>query len=315
MQLSAHAIAYLDHLRSRGRKETTLDGYKAAIRACEKCLTDGGLSVRPEDIDELSMYFLRDHLMMKETTMQTRIRAYSQYIEWVTGTNPQKRAKLLWNPMTYDVVRIDSDQFAQLVSFSFSLPHVRMILLLGGLMGLRRAEISAIKVSDIHGDSITIHGKGHGVEGNVQDQHIPRQLLPEIRSYLDWRKQKLEADEVVTDDFIIFTEKYGHVSLPKYRNAAISWIFQKLSEDTGIHVTPHALRRLFATVLYNDGKGADINTVAKLMRHANPIVTWRYIKQNDRKAEEISDGIVSNLGLVLNSGSNMFKYQFSLPTL
>lgn len=315
MSLSANAMEYLDHLRSRGRKETTLEGYRASIKVCESCLIDGGFSVKPDDVDEEAMYYLRDHLHLKETTMQIRIRAYAQYIEWSTGRNPSKRAKLLWNPMTYDVVRIDTEEYNQLLSFCFSLPHIRMILLLGGLMGLRRTEIASIKLQDIHSDRITIHGKGHGSEGNVKDQHIPKEMIPEIRHYLLWRKEKLDKDNIVTDDFIIFVERYGHVSLPKYRNAAISWAFAKISEDTGIHVTPHSLRRLFATTLYADGKGVDINTIAKLMRHSNPNVTWRYIKQNDDSVTKASDSIIGSMGVCLNNGSNIYKYQTSLFSL
>ncbi len=299
---------YLNYLRARGRKQTTIEGYTAAIKACEKCLAEGGMRIRPEEINEDTFYFLRNNLGMKETTMQVRMRAYSQYIEWATGINWMKRAKVLWNPLQYDVVFISKDQYSELLCFSFYSPHIRMMLLLGGLMGLRRTEIASIKIGDLRPDKIIIHGKGHGEEGNVQDQHIPKEMVPEIQHYLSWRKKKLEEDNIVTDDFIIFTEKYGHVSLPEYRNAAISWTFKKLSEDTGIRVTPHSLRRLYATTLYNDGNGADIKTIAKLMRHANPNVTWRYIQQNERKSDEISDGIVRNLGVVLNMSSTMLKY-------
>lgn len=301
------AQEYLNHLRARGRKETTIESYLASIRVCESCLTEGGLSTDPYEINEDSFFYLRNNLCMKETSMQTRMRGYASYIEWVTGVNWMKRAKVLWNPLHYDVVFITKEDYARLLCFSFYSPHVRMMLLLGGLMGLRRTEMVNIKMQDLHGDRITIHGKGHGAEGNVQDQHIPKEMQAEIRHYLAWRKAKLEADGKTTDYFLIFLEKYGHVSLPDCRKAALSFVFMRLTEETGIHVTPHSLRRLFATTLYDDGNGADIKTIAKLMRHANPNVTWRYIQQSERKFEEASDNVVSGLGLVLNMGKTMLE--------
>lgn len=290
---------YLDFLRSRGRKETTIESYRASIRVCERCLEAGGFPTDPEKVNEESFYYLRTHLDLKETSMQTRMRAYSQYIEHITGKNYIKRAKLLWNPLSYDVQFISREQYNELLCFSFRSPHIRMMLLLGGLMGLRRTEMASIKMEDLGPDSIRVHGKGHGEEGNIQIQHVPKEMQQEVRTYLKWRKEKLQQDNVETDWFLIFTEKYGHVSLPKNRKAAVSWTFAAFSERAGIEVTPHSLRRLYATTLYNSG--VDIKTIAKLMRHANPMVTWRYIQQNEMKTIQISDSIVSNLGLSLNT--------------
>ncbi len=165
-------------------------------------------------------------------------------------------------------------------------------------MGLRRTEMAAIKMNDLRGDAIRIHGKGHGEEGNVQNQHIPSAMRSEIARYLEWRTQKLEEDGISTDYFLIFTSRHGKVSLPKNRLEAISWWFQSISKKSGITVTPHSLRRLFATTLYESG--IDIKTVSKLMRHANPMVTWNYIHQKDRALTESSDSIVASLELNLN---------------
>lgn len=288
---------YIAYLRGHGQKETTLDGYRCGIRVCERCLRNGRRSTDPHAQDEETFYYLRKHLRLKETSMQTRMRAYAQYIEWVTGENPMKRAKLLWNPMHYDRVYISKEEYARLLSF-FSRachpPSYRLMLMLGGMMGLRRSEIARLTVSDIHGSTLTIHGKGHGAEGNVQTAHIPPELRKELESYLKWRRDLLKRDGVRTDSLIVFTEKYGHASAPKRMTDRVSYHFAKMSELSGIPFTPHSLRRLFATVLYESGLG--IQTVAALMRHADPSITWRYIRTDDSEGINASD----NIGKFLN---------------
>lgn len=44
-------------------------------------------------------------------------------------------------------------------------PQDRLILHLGSAYGLRRGEISALKIGDLGPDMMTVHGKGHGPDG------------------------------------------------------------------------------------------------------------------------------------------------------
>lgn len=290
------AEEFVAFLRDHGRKQTTIDGYLCGIRVCERCLTAGQRSTDPRDQDEETFYYLRTHLHLKETSMQTRMRAYAEYLEWVTGTNPMKRAKLLWNPMHYDRVYISKDDFNRLLVF-FRPPYppcYRLMLMLGGLLGLRRAEIARLTVSDIHGSSLTVHGKGHGEEGNVQEVHLPPELRSELESYLRWRRWILSRDGVRTDWLIIFTEKYGHASDPRRRIDRMSYHFSKMAKESGIPFTPHSLRRLYATALYE--AGIDLQVIAGLMRHANPSITWKYIRTDDTEGINASEKI----GKILN---------------
>ena len=287
---------YIQHLREHGRKQTTLDGYLCGIRVCERCLRAGHRSTDPADQDEESFYYLREHLRLKETSMQTRMRAYAGFIEWVTGTNPMKKAKILWNPMHYDRVFISREEYASLLTFfsrAFHPPY-RLMLMLGGMMGLRRAEIARLTVGDIHGNTLTVHGKGHGVEGNVQALHIPPEIRDELSFYLRWRGDLLKRDGISTDYLVVFTEKYGHASVPKRRTDRVSYHFAKMAELSGIRFTPHSLRRLYATSMHR--AGIDIQTIAVLMRHSNPSVTYKYIQRNDSEALTVSE----NIGNIIN---------------
>lgn len=296
---------YLTYLEIRGRKETTLETYRHGINACERCLREHGISTDPQTITEDTFYFLQTALKMRESSKVVRLRSYAAYIEWATGFNPLKKARLLWNEITYNPCFISVDEYGELLQAAEANPPLYMCLLLGGMMGLRRGEIAAIRLEDLQGERILIHGKGHGPEGKVAYQYIPQDLQREIRFYLAWRKQRLAADHETNPYFIIFLEKYGHAKNPKNRTQSISRLFELLAERTGVNVAPHALRRLYATQLYNDGHGADIETIARLMRHSNPAVTWRYIRQNDRRHEQAADSLAQ---MLLNRSDAMRKH-------
>ena len=59
--------------------------------------------------------------------------------------------------------------------------------------------------------------------------------------------------------------------------------FQKISEETGVHVTAHRLRHTFATQLVN--AGCPILTVQALMGHKRLQTTLTYAKIHDHKVE------------------------------
>lgn len=287
---------YAEYLRTHGRKQTTIDGYLCSIRACERCLKAGHRPTAPDRVDEESFHYLRAHLRLKETSMQTRMRAYGEFIEWCTGTNPMRKARILWNPMHYERIFITRDDFARLVSFfsrAFYPPSYRLMLMLGGMMGLRRTEIASLTVGDIRGAMLTIHGKGHGEDGNVQTMRIPPEIRDELEQYLMWRKDILMRDGVRSDTLIIFTEKYGHASAPTRMKDRVSYHFARMAKESGIPFTPHSLRRLFATSLYESG--IDIQIIARLMRHANPSITWRYIRTDDCEAQTV----IENIGYII----------------
>lgn len=287
--------SYIEYLTSRNRKQTTTDGYLAGINACERCLRRAGQPTDPWSITEESFRILHRELRMKETSKRVRMRAYASYIEWETGDpNLLRRSAVMWNPPRYNPHWISLDDYKKIfIFFSFSFSY-RVLLVLGAGMGLRKSEMARLTVSDYHGETMTVHGKGHGEDGDVTEIRVPREVRKEIESYLRWRKEALAENGIVSDAFIIFQERYGHASVPEEatRSAAISYHFAKMSKLSGIKVTPHSLRRLYATTLYRSG--ADVLTISKLMRHANPTVTWRYIQQTEDRTSEAAE-IVCNI--------------------
>jgi len=124
-------------------------------------------------------------------------------------------------------------------------------------LGLRISEAANIKLEDINGDWIKIHGKGD------KSRMIP--IHPKLKEFIDKflkinprKKYLFEKDSIPLGD------------------AKLRYIIQKAFKKIGLHVTPHQLRHSFATYMLD--KGARINDVSELLGHEFISTTQIYTK-------------------------------------
>ena len=131
-----------------------------------------------------------------------------------------------------------------------------LISMLYGL-GLRISELSDLKLEDIKGKWVQIHGKG----SKVRELPLLVELQTLIKQYLDSYHPKKYLFEK------------GNAPL----NAAqLRYKLSKLFKDAGLKVTPHQLRHSFATHLLN--RGARISDVSELLGHETMATTQVYTK-------------------------------------
>jgi integrase/recombinase XerC len=131
-----------------------------------------------------------------------------------------------------------------------------LISMLYGL-GLRISELSGLKLKEIKGAWIQVHGKGDKV------RELP--LLEELQSLI---KQYIKVNNPRTYLF----EK-GNAPM---NDAQLRYIMTKLFKSVGIKATPHQLRHSFATHLLNNG--ARISDVSELLGHETMATTQIYTK-------------------------------------
>lgn len=124
----------------------------------------------------------------------------------------------------------------------------RLILLLGALAGLRRAEISMAHTDDIHDGSLVVLGKGSKV------RIVP--LHPVI----------LEEISLLARGYLFPGKVGGHISA-----AAVGMICKRL---LGEEWTAHTLRHRFATRAYAVER--DLFAVQQLLGHSRAETTARY---------------------------------------
>lgn len=138
-------------------------------------------------------------------------------------------------------------------------PQFRLIVMLAAFAGLRRGDIAALCREDVTESSITVRdGKGG------RDAVIPTH--PRIWSLVE----PLPAGPLVR-------RRDGWPVTPRWVGSMAATRFHQIGMP---HLTLHAFRHRFATVLLRDkergGAGANLRVVQTLMRHSSPATTAIY---------------------------------------
>lgn len=149
----------------------------------------------------------------------------------------------------------------------------RAILLLFISSGLRVSELAGLKVSDINGRCITIrNGKGYKPRLSF--------MTPETQAAI-----KIYRGSLPYESEYVFCNKFGHSLSRQYiRNI----VFQ-CSERAKLNkkVTPHTLRRSFATNLLQ--KGMRIEELQPIMGHSSILTTRAYTELANSHLQSVYD--------------------------
>lgn len=132
-------------------------------------------------------------------------------------------------------------------------------------LGMRRAEIVNIKISDIfiHDTYIQILGKGNKYRKNTLND----KFIELYHDFMDVRKTYKNAGEYLFCSSR--SEKMTEDGLYKE--------LQVIYKKTGIkkHLYPHMLRRSYASMMYK--KGVEISIIQKLLGHSSESTTRLYL--------------------------------------
>jgi len=168
-------------------------------------------------------------------------------------------------------VVLSPDEITRMIEAAPNLMH-RTILMVLYATGIRRAEASLLKVSDIDSERMVIHvhqGKGS------RDRDVPMtaKLLETLRDYWRWKKPKV----------YLFPSTEGHRGEERPISDKTVWYACKeAAARAGIskRIGPHTFRHSFATHLME--AGTDLRTIQLLMGHAHLEHTTLYLHLSHR---------------------------------
>ena len=153
-----------------------------------------------------------------------------------------------------------------------------MIALLAGA-GLRRAEAVGLDAHDYADGVVTVVGKG----GKQRRAHLLAGCAEIVDAWLSLRTD-------VPGPLLRRVTRDGEIEDAGMKPAAVVSRLAMLSKRAGIErVTPHDLRRTYATALL-DG-GVDVIAVQRLMGHEKAETTARYDRRPDRAAAEAAASV------------------------
>lgn len=165
---------------------------------------------------------------------------------------------------------IQNDDIARIVKYANRLkPQNRLIVLLLIATGIRRTELTKIKLCNIDLENNSIY---------LEDTKTSK---PRFIYFDNQLKQLIEKQTHCVNEYL-FEYKNNQISANQ-----ISCIIKRIKKDLNIkNLSPHKFRHTFATHLILNG--ANIDETANLLGHSNYNMTKRYIHINNDHLKKTS---------------------------
>src|ERR1700675_4092000 len=167
---------------------------------------------------------------------------------------------------------LSKEELAQLIQAASTSFH-RTLLMTLYATGVRRAELTRLKVSDIDSQRMVIHVQG-GKGRKDRDVMLSSKLLEELREH--WHRLRRRPK------IWLFPGNHDHCSDYPIDTKTVWHACQQAAQRAGLRkeVHPHTLRHCFATHLLEDG--ADLRTIQILLGHNDLKETARYLHLSQR---------------------------------
>lgn len=286
-------IAYAAALEHRGYRPVTISTKLHSVIYAFRHLEDLGWSGEIRDITPEVIEFTRGHTAtVAQDTVRSRLTELGAFVEFVTDFNPFKEARLLWNQSEQLVKRkfIVPEQWTDLKECAD--PDQFVILALGAGLGMRRAEIAGLLLEDIGERTITIRGKGSGPNGKVVTKELIPAVKDAIEAYMPMRQRTIDLYGDRSEGHLLVKHRIQPGEYMTPDNVSSSML--RLKARSGIDFSPHSLRRLYATTLYD--AGTDLDTLRRMMRHESIDTTMRcYLDADPRKMSKANDRLSETL--------------------
>lgn len=262
----------LEELERRNYSEETTRAYVHAVKDFAAYFKRPPDQLGPQHVREYQAYLLRDR-KLSPNTVNMRTGALRFFFvttlkrRWTAADTPYpKRAFELPTILTREEV-------AELIDHARN-PFYRMILLTLYATGVRRAELTRLKISDIDTQRMVIHVEG-GKGRKDRDVMLSATLLEELRAHYRRLRRKPEV--------WLFPGGRHHTSSQHIHDKVV-WIAVKdAAERAGLkkNVHPHTMRHCFATHLLE--AGADLRTIQLLLGHSDLEETTIYLHVSTRQ--------------------------------
>ena len=279
---------YMKDAEERGLRPLTLSGYRKSLFEAYAHILDNFGMIYARDID---YHIIRQAKKAMSDYRQLTVRQYltrlGGLVEFFYGENPYLKANLIWSIEPVERTWIFKNEWEVLWQ-SAELTEKVVIGLAGG-MGLRRNEITTLKLADINGNMLSIHGKGRGKDGKTVVKQIPNSVMKCISEYMVYRAQIVGSDADTAQDNLIVRDRgrfRGTPATHKYVEETLRYLEKK----TGIHASCHTLRRFYCTAMSD--AGMELDTIRRMMRHDSIETTLRcYLYADPRKMEVATAGV------------------------
>ena len=201
----------------------------------------------------LDKFILDRSREVKKITLNKDIKNLNAFLRWamknrfIAAGLEIKKVKVVQKP----VMSLTTQQVQTLLSVTARYPTLHLRILLAVTTGLRRGDIEAIRVGDIHFDRNTLTTQNRKAGKSMPERPIPEPVMTELSNHVATLPDRQER---------LFSDRFNPKKWDRIRKA--------------IHMPAlkfHDLRRTFASVLAQ--KGVSIAVTQRLLEHSSPRLT------------------------------------------
>jgi len=260
----------LDELQRRNYAQSTAEAYVHALKEFAAYYRKPPDRLGPKEISQFQLHLLRDRKLATRTVMQRVAAVRFFFVHTLKRFYPPNTFRYPKSPRRLPII-LSQEEVQRMIDAATSLLHRALLMTLYST-GMRRAEVTRIKVRDIDSQRMVVHIK-QGKGGKDRDVPLSPKLLETLREYWRWKKPQVylfpgEAKQ----------GSNGEHLTPK----AVYLACKGAARRAGIQkkVGPHTLRHSFATHLLESG--ADLRTIQLLLGHADIKDTTIYLHLSQR---------------------------------
>jgi integrase/recombinase XerD len=260
----------LEELQRRNYAQSTVDAYTSALRDFTKYFHKPPDQLGPEQIRQFQLHLIRDRKLAPNTVKQRMAAVQFFFVRTLKRSYLREDFPYPKVPFRLPVV-LSQEEVTRLIDSASNLSH-RAILMTLYSTGMRRSELTHLKVGDVDSQRMVIHirqGKGR------KDRDVPLspKLLETLREH--WRCVKPKT--------WLFPGCAGKDGADAPLTGKAVWhACRGAVKRAGIDkkIGPHTLRHSFATHLLESG--ADLRTIQLLLGHADIKDTTVYLHLSQR---------------------------------
>lgn len=267
----------LEELQRRNYSDNTARGYVSAVADFARHFGKSPDQLGPDDLRTYQAYLLKKRKLTVATVIG-RVAAL-RFFFVRTLKRHEFRQELPYPKKERRLPTVLSlEEVGQLIDAAGNLQQRAILMILYGT-GMRRAEVSRLKVADVDSRRMNIrveHGKG----GHDRDLPLSPALVETLREYWRWKKPRT----------YLFPSGDGHRGKDQpISDRSIWYACKEAARHAGIkrRVTPHTLRHSWATHLLE--AGTDLRTIQMLLGHGDLETTAKYLHLSQRHLHAVTN--------------------------
>jgi integrase/recombinase XerD len=266
----------LEELQRRNYSERTAKIYIYAVREFARHFGRSPDKLGPAQIREYQAYLATKRKLSPKTVAQRSAALRFLYVKTLRRRYLPEHLPYPKIPRQLPTV-LSQQEVQRMIECTHNLMHRAMLLTLYST-GLRRAELTALKVEDIDSQRMMIRvrqGKGR----HDRDMPLSSKLLEVLRAYWRWKKPQC----------YLFPSDYQKRAGQPVSDKVIWWLCKKATREAGIkkRVSPHTLRHSYATHMLE--AGADLRTIQVLLGHKKLEDTTIYLHLSKRHLTAVAN--------------------------